>query len=267
MNRDRSFYALTLQTRSLALLTHFTAQAGAMLRLGGPRPSLVVVSAGSAQARLGRDAWRPTPGEVIALRPGEVLSLDAALPLEGFWLSIAPGPVPVAWAGERPAPGELLEALRAALRESSPERMHRLEAVTAAAARVLRGAEVPGGPLGRVARLALDESIEPPSVADMAAAAGLPPHGLGRRCRCQLGLSPKAFLTTLRLGRAVELLGRGVAPVEVASELDFSDQSHFHRRFVRAFGTTPGAFAQPVGSNLASPNRNARTTASVRLSA
>jgi AraC-like DNA-binding protein len=50
-------------------------------------------------------------------------------------------------------------------------------------------------------------------------------------------------LTHLRLAEAARLLRIGDHTIaEVADLLGFSDQSHFDRRFKRAFGVTPSQF-------------------------
>jgi AraC-like DNA-binding protein len=63
------------------------------------------------------------------------------------------------------------------------------------------------------------------------------------------GLPPHRYHLLLRLGRARDMLAVGATPADVALDLGFADQSHFHRAFKRAFGITPGAwvalFARP----------------------
>jgi len=57
------------------------------------------------------------------------------------------------------------------------------------------------------------------------------------------GMPYLAFLTHLRLAEAARLLRIGDHTIaEVADLLGFSDQSHFDRRFKRAFGVTPSQF-------------------------
>ena len=57
------------------------------------------------------------------------------------------------------------------------------------------------------------------------------------------GMPYLAFLTHLRLAEAARLLRLGERTIaEVADLLGFSDQSHFDRRFKRAFGVTPSQF-------------------------
>ncbi len=52
-----------------------------------------------------------------------------------------------------------------------------------------------------------------------------------------------AYLTRLRLAEAARLLRLGDRTiVEIAGLTGFSDQSHFDRRFKRAFGVTPSQF-------------------------
>lgn len=57
------------------------------------------------------------------------------------------------------------------------------------------------------------------------------------------GVAPGAFLSKLRLEKAVDLLQNSRLPVqEIAVQCGFSTASYFVRVFVRRFGVSPGAF-------------------------
>lgn len=77
---------------------------------------------------------------------------------------------------------------------------------------------------------------------DLARAAGCDRFRLSRAFKEAFGLPPHAYLIQLRLARARQLLGRGLAPAQVAADLGFADQSHLGRWFRRAYGVTPAYY-------------------------
>jgi AraC family transcriptional regulator len=98
--------------------------------------------------------------------------------------------------------------------------------------------------LGRVVqRLRVGGAGRPPRVAAMAAAEGLHPVYLARTFRRFLGAAPVEYLERLRLERCTLVLARSAVPVaRVAAEAGYADQSHFCRRFRRAYGMAPSAY-------------------------
>jgi AraC-like DNA-binding protein len=82
----------------------------------------------------------------------------------------------------------------------------------------------------------------PVALADLSRAAALSPFHLHRVFRRAVGLPPHAYLVGVRVNRARNLLGRGIAPAEVAVATGFSDQSHLTRHFHRQVGVTPARF-------------------------
>lgn len=75
---------------------------------------------------------------------------------------------------------------------------------------------------------------------DLELVAGLDRYALHRQFRRYYGTSPHRFVTMRRLARGRRLLATALPIAEIAAELGFADQSHFHRHFVKAFGRTPG---------------------------
>jgi AraC-like DNA-binding protein len=90
--------------------------------------------------------------------------------------------------------------------------------------------------------------IETITLDALADAAGLDRFHLCRAFREDVGLPPYAYAIELRLSRARELLGRGVAAGEVAAQLGFCDQSQLNRHFRRSTGVSPAAYARAVGA-------------------
>ena len=78
-------------------------------------------------------------------------------------------------------------------------------------------------------------------VDDVAAAVGLSPRHLRRRCMAAFGYGPKTLGRVLRLGRAVALVRGGMALAEVAALAGYADQAHLTRDVRALAGVTPGA--------------------------
>ncbi len=80
------------------------------------------------------------------------------------------------------------------------------------------------------------------SVEDLTEIAQLSRFHLMRTFRRDVGLSPHAYLTQIRVEAAKKLLSEGASIVDVASDIGFTDQSHFTRHFKRITGVTPGQY-------------------------
>jgi AraC-like DNA-binding protein/mannose-6-phosphate isomerase-like protein (cupin superfamily) len=79
-------------------------------------------------------------------------------------------------------------------------------------------------------------------VGRMATQAGMSREGFSRRFARDHGMPPHAFWRMDRLNHARGLLRTGEGIAAVAAETRFTDQSHFGRCFLRAFGITPGRY-------------------------
>jgi AraC-like DNA-binding protein len=80
------------------------------------------------------------------------------------------------------------------------------------------------------------------SVEDLAEVAQLSRFHLMRTFRRDIGLSLHDYLTQIRVEAAKKLLSEGSSIVDVASDIGFTDQSHFTRHFKRITGVTPGQY-------------------------
>lgn len=87
-----------------------------------------------------------------------------------------------------------------------------------------------------------DAPVDPPSLAEMAAIAGLSRYQLLRRFEKAYGLPPHAWLLSRRAEYALRLIRAGQPLAEAAMASGFADQSHMTRVFGRHFGFTPGAW-------------------------
>ncbi|OLU15149.1 AraC family transcriptional regulator [Pseudomonas sp. PA1(2017)] len=83
---------------------------------------------------------------------------------------------------------------------------------------------------------------EPPSLEELAAAVNLSPFHFARVFRRATGLPPHAWLQQRRLEQARALLRDGCAPLGVALQLGFADQSHLTRQFKQVYGVGPGEY-------------------------
>lgn len=97
--------------------------------------------------------------------------------------------------------------------------------------------------LSRVAAFVRERLATPPTVAELAAAAGCAPSTLDRRVRRVFALSPQQYVLRARLDHAAALLGGTDLPLaEVAAACGFYDQASFTRTFGRLAGETPAQF-------------------------
>ncbi|WP_437501057.1 helix-turn-helix domain-containing protein [Sorangium sp. So ce1099] len=101
-------------------------------------------------------------------------------------------------------------------------------------------------PVRRAIELLREQLAEPVTLDDLAAHAGLEKFHLCRAFRTQVGMSPYAYLTRLRIMRAKEMLVAGVRPRDIAPQVGLYDQSQLNRHFRRIVGTTPGQYARGV---------------------
>jgi AraC-like DNA-binding protein len=89
----------------------------------------------------------------------------------------------------------------------------------------------------------------PISMMDVASACGLSYRVFVRAFKRALGTSPYDWFMASRIERAKELMSDpNLRLVDIAAQMGFADQSHFHRAFLRYIGMSPGAWR---GAHLA----------------
>jgi AraC-like DNA-binding protein len=80
------------------------------------------------------------------------------------------------------------------------------------------------------------------SLEELAQQVGLSRYAIIRLFKANVGLTPHAFQINLKINQARESLKQGISLVELAVNLGFSDQSHFHKAFKAYTGVTPRQF-------------------------
>lgn len=85
-------------------------------------------------------------------------------------------------------------------------------------------------------------------VATMAARSGLPERSFDRRFRKATGMSPLAYVQTLRLEEAKQQLEATQLPIEaIAGECGYEDAGYFSRLFTKRVGLTPANYRRRFG--------------------
>lgn len=105
-------------------------------------------------------------------------------------------------------------------------------------------AQAADGAVGQVRELLADAPLQPPTLTELAALAGLSKFQLLRRFEKTYGLTPYAWLLQQRAELARRQIRGGANLADAAAASGFADQSHMTRIFTRQFGFTPGALRQ-----------------------
>ena len=80
------------------------------------------------------------------------------------------------------------------------------------------------------------------SLEELAEQVGLSRYAIIRLFKANVGLTPHAFQINLKINQARAQLKQGISLAELAVNLGFSDQSHFHKAFKAHTGITPRQF-------------------------
>jgi AraC family transcriptional regulator len=107
-----------------------------------------------------------------------------------------------------------------------------------------RDGTMPQGRLRAVLEYIEEHLDAAPTLAEIAAVAGLNPYHFARQFKAATGLPPHQYVIMRRVERAKHLLRSGteVSLAEIATQAGFYDQSQFSRHFKRLVGVTPSQF-------------------------
>lgn len=109
------------------------------------------------------------------------------------------------------------------------------------------GKPLPIGGLQRALRYMESNFHEPMTLDRAAGEAGMSVSCFERYLKNQTGMTFTAFLNSLRIARAKELLQADHAPMlQIALACGFSNQSHFNRVFRKVAGVTPGEYRKAL---------------------
>ena len=233
-----------------------------------PTWTVAVVERGAARFTVEATSQRADTGELFVLEPEAVHTGMAAVP-EGWQykvLYIEPELLPAWEDRDAPAPraarwtvfrdSALRDALVRAHRELAAGSVGlALDEAVLEAVDGLRPHLRPGPPkprAGRAEHAAVRRAAaylterwdERVPLAELAAVAGLSRFELVRRFGAQMGLTPHAFQTNLRVAHARRLLAAGTPAAAVAAACGFADQAHLTRTFRVAVGVTPARYAR-----------------------
>lgn len=99
----------------------------------------------------------------------------------------------------------------------------------------------------RQARRYIDEHFaEGISLTQLAAHVSLSRYYLLRAFRAEVGMPPHAYLESVRIRHAQQLIQAHQPLAAVAAEVGFNSQSHMTNRFKQIIGVTPGDYAQQL---------------------
>lgn len=84
------------------------------------------------------------------------------------------------------------------------------------------------------------------SLTQLSAMTSRSPFHVARAFSKAVGLPPHAYLESVRIRHAREMLRSGMSLVDTALATGYPDQSHFTHRFRRLTGLTPGQYTTPA---------------------
>ncbi len=99
-----------------------------------------------------------------------------------------------------------------------------------------------GGPLLLVRDYLHDNWRNNTSLEELESICGLTKFKLIRSFKQTFGMTPHQYFIHVKFHGAKKLIATGASLIDAALESGFADQSHMHRNFKKAFGTTPGSY-------------------------
>lgn len=221
-----------------------------------------IIERGAQKSASGRGVVEAGIGDMITVNPGEVHDGKPFDATGRRWRMLYVEPARVLDAAGEAAPGMSFEFTSPVIRDrvlaarfaslfdaaTGDDALRSDSALLALVARLVRPVErgLPALVAGvAAARESMDDDpAATPTLASLAAQAGLSRYQFLRAFTRLTGLPPHAYLLQRRVQFARRLVRSGLELAEAAAASGFADQSHMTRSFVRSFGLTPGAFAR-----------------------
>lgn len=222
-----------------------------------------LIERGAQKSASGRGVVEAGPGDLITVNPGEVHDGKPVDSTGRRWRMLYLDPAPVLDAARDIAPGASFEFTAPVIRDAAlglrfrslfdattagRDALQSETALLALIAQLLRPTAQRTTPVASIAlaRERIDDDpAAAPTLAALAAEAGLSRYQFLRAFTRLTGLPPHAYLLQRRVQHARQLVRRGLPLADVAAASGFADQSHMTRCFVRSLGMTPGTFARP----------------------
>ena len=260
MRKDRGFQRLRVVTPGFEAVVADSAHAFG--RHMHEDFGIGLIERGAQKSASGRGTVEAIAGDLITVNPGEVHDgrpMDAA---GRRWRMLYVEPHTLLAAATDVVPGAAFEFTQPVLRvaplvsrfralfdavQADDTGLQAEAALLQLAAGLLRPTTTrPVSPTSAALRAARermhDDPAASPTLAGLAAEAGLSRYQFLRAFTRLTGLPPHAYLLQRRVQRARQLVRGGVTLAEAATASGFADQSHMTRCFVRTLGLTPGAF-------------------------
>ena len=108
---------------------------------------------------------------------------------------------------------------------------------------------MPQSPVNRAIHLMKEDDDSPVSIQQVADELGMSEAGFSQYFKKVTGMSPKTFLTELRMEKAQELVGR-LSVTDAAMALGYDNVSHFIALFKARYGITPGQYKRNIEQGL-----------------
>lgn len=221
-----------------------------------------LIERGAQKSASGRGVVEAGAGDVITVNPGEVHDGKPFDATGRRWRMLYLAPERVLDAAGDVEPGTRFEFAAPVMRDpvlvarfgalfdgiTAGDGLKSESLLLALVARLLQPA--PRGRPALVAGVAAareridDDPSTTPTLASLAAQAGLSRHQFLRAFTRLTGLPPHAYLLQRRVQHARGLVRGGMGLADAAAASGFADQSHMTRCFVKTFGLAPGAFAR-----------------------
>jgi AraC-like DNA-binding protein len=108
---------------------------------------------------------------------------------------------------------------------------------------------VPQSPVNRAIRFMKESYASPVSIGQIAGELGMSEAAFSQYFKKITGMTPKSFLTELRMEKAQELVGQ-LSVTDAAMELGYDNISHFIALFKERYGITPGQYKKRIEQGL-----------------